>query len=148
MSDGSLKIGDRTRQRLEALSRALDVADSHLVLTAVLAGAALPPTTVEAIAKGCRVLLVTDDPRAAPVAAREAAQLEFEDRLRVLLPLQLGDNIEIATDPLASVLRQLPSDKLRTFATPFLKLSERGEKAVARAFRDMIENELSPGLPT
>jgi hypothetical protein len=52
------KSGSRTRQRIEALSRALDVSGSRLVLTAILAGAPLPTADVEAIARICRVLTV------------------------------------------------------------------------------------------
>src|ERR1700719_154704 len=43
------KSGPRTRQRIEALTRALDVSGSRLVLTAVLAGAPLPTTDVDEI---------------------------------------------------------------------------------------------------
>src|SRR5438045_9003308 len=46
--------GPRTRQRIEALSRALDVSGSHLVLTAILAGAPLPTTEVESLSRLCR----------------------------------------------------------------------------------------------
>lgn len=49
--------GARVRQRVEALSRALDVTGSRYVVTVILAGAALAEG-VEALSETCRVLQV------------------------------------------------------------------------------------------
>ena len=141
-----LKIGERSRQRLEALARALDIAGSSLVLTAVLVGAPLPPPVVETIAKASRVLIVADDPRDASAGDRDAAAQAFDDRLRVLLPLQLMPNDEAAADPLGAVLRTLESDAIRVFAEPLFSQASRGEKAVARALGDLLEGDLAKGL--
>jgi hypothetical protein len=147
LSHGATKIGNRARQRLEALSRALDIAGSNRALTAVLAGASLPPQMIESISKSCRVLVLTDDPRMAKLSQQEAAFLEFEDRLRVLLPLQLTPDDQAAADPIGQILSHLPNKELEEAAAPLLAASSRGEKAVSRAFTEMLEAELAKGLP-
>jgi hypothetical protein len=147
LSDGSSKIGERTRQRLEALSRALDIAGSHLVLTVVLAGASLPQPTVELIARGARVLVVPEDPRlAAPDQAQEA-DLDFLDRLRILMPLELGEDVGAAADPLGKVIEVLSTDELKSFAAKFIAQSARGERAVKADVKALLEDQLSKGLP-
>ena len=79
------KSGERTRQRIDALSQALDVSGSRLVLTTVLAGAPLPSAEVEAISRVCRVLKVEAlDLGADGVLATEAAARDLDDRLRIL----------------------------------------------------------------
>ena len=54
MATGTLR---RVRQRVEALSRALDITQSRYVLTVILAGAALQGD-VETLSATCRVLSV------------------------------------------------------------------------------------------
>jgi len=49
--------GGRVRQRVEALSRALDVTGSRYVVTVILAGAVLTEG-IEALSETCRVLQV------------------------------------------------------------------------------------------
>jgi hypothetical protein len=147
LSDGPSKIGERTRQKLEALSRALDIAGSNLVLTVVLAGASLPPSTVELIARRTRVLVVPIDPRlAAPDQAQEAA-LDFLDRLRILMPLELGADADTAADPLGKVIEVLPTDELKSFGAKFVAQSARGERAVELEVKGLLEEQLSKGLP-
>lgn len=142
------KIGERTRQRLEALARALDIAGSSLVLTAVLVGAPLPPSVIEVIARACRVLVVTDDPRDAVPARAAIANQTFEDKLRVLLPLVLMPNDAAAADPVGSVMAGLSTPASRAIAEPLFAQAGRGEKAVTRALGDLLEAELAAGLPT
>lgn len=142
-----LKVGERTRQRLEALARALDIAGSSLVLTAVLVGAPLSPPVVETISKAGRVLVIVDDPRNAEPEDLETAIQAFDDRLRVLLPLQLMPNDEAGADPLGAVLRSLGSNAIRNFAEPLFAQASRGDKSVTRALGDILEAELAKGLP-
>jgi hypothetical protein len=81
--------GGRVLQRIEALSRALDVTGSRYVVTAVLAGAALAEG-IEALSETCRVLQVEGarlDDEGKP--ADEIAKRQLDDRIRVLLPLTL-----------------------------------------------------------
>lgn len=81
--------GARVRQRVEALSRALDVTASRYVVTLILVGAALTEG-VETLSETCRVLQVenialgqTGEP------ADETAERQLDDRIRILLPLTL-----------------------------------------------------------
>jgi hypothetical protein len=81
--------GGRVLQRIESLSRALDVTGSRYVVTAVLAGAALAQG-IEALSETCRVLQVEGarlDDEGEP--ADETAKRQLDDRIRVLLPLTL-----------------------------------------------------------
>lgn len=137
---------ERWRQRLEALSRALDVASSTIVLTTILAGAALPATATEAIGKVCRTLSVTIDPQALPATKRDAALLEFEDRLRVLLPLAHFPGGEQVGDPLGEVMSRLPNDATRDTIRPVMAAASRGDKAVTNAFVQMMEKDLAKAL--
>lgn len=77
----------RVRQRVEALSRALDVTASRYVITAILVGATLT-SGLEALAEICRVLQVGQlslDGSGRP--SDEAALAQLEDQLGILLPL-------------------------------------------------------------
>ncbi|MGG2324774.1 hypothetical protein, partial [Salmonella enterica] len=61
--------GERVRQRVEALSRALDVTGSRYVVTVILAGAILAEG-IEALSETCRVSQVegiTLDPGGTPL---------------------------------------------------------------------------------
>jgi hypothetical protein len=142
------KSGARTRQRIEALSRALDVSGSHLVLTAILAGAPLPTTDVDAIARICRVLTVEGiELNAEGFPATEQAARELDDRLRILLPLQLQMGRGSAADPIGEVETRLPGAVSRDVAKKVLGATARGDRAVARAVRELLEEALRPGVP-
>lgn len=81
--------GASVKQRVEALSRALDVTGSRYVVTVVLAGAVLVEG-IEALSEICRVLHVEGvslDDQGRPTG--EAAQRQLDDCIRVLLPLTL-----------------------------------------------------------
>jgi hypothetical protein len=142
------KNGARTRQRIEALSRALDVSGSHLVLTAILAGAPLPTADVDAIARICRVLTVEGiELNAAASPATEDAARELDDRLRILLPLKLQIEQGSAADPIGEVEKRLPDAVNRDVAKKLLGSTGRGDRAVARAITELLEEALKPGVP-
>ena len=140
--------GRRTRQRIEALSRALDVSGSRLVLTAVLAGAPLPQTEVEAIARTCRLLTVEAiELGIGGAPANEAASATLDDRLRILLPLQLDAQAEKIADAIGELRKGIPDDIDRDNAEAFLTAAVRGEGAVSHALRDVLVQALQPGMP-
>lgn len=128
--------GVRVRQRVEALSRALDVTGSRYVVTAILAGALLTET-VEALAETCRVLQVEDiaiGTNGRP--ADEAAMQQLEDQIRVLLPLRLPEAVAESQDGYGPALEQLvravpPTNK--AFLDLLIAASEDGEQAVTDA---------------
>lgn len=140
--------GPRTRQRIEALSRALDVSGSHLVLTAILAGAPLSTADVEALSRLCRVLTLESIHlnRSGEPATDDAAR-ELDDRLRILLPLTLERGQGSIADPIGELERRLPDSLDRTMARKLLAASGRGESAVSRAIGELLDEALKPGVP-
>lgn len=134
-------FGDRditlVRQRIEALSRALDVTGSRYVLTAILAGAALTGE-VEILSETCRVLLIEQiDLDEAGQPADEHATLLLDDQLRVLLPLELPPRVAEADDSHSGaidlLLSTVPSAVDRDLITALLEAADGGEDAVADA---------------
>jgi len=126
----------RVRQRVEALSRALDVMGSRYVVTAILAGALLAET-IEALAETCRVLQVEDIAIGADGRpADEAAMRQLEDQIRMLLPLQLPEAAAESQDGDGSVMEQLvralPATQ-KALLDAVIVSSEHGEQAVTEA---------------
>ncbi|RVM16485.1 hypothetical protein [Sinorhizobium meliloti] len=138
--------GTRVRQRVEALSRALDVTASRYVVTLILAGAALAEG-VEALSETCRVLQVenivldqTDQP------ADEAAERQLDDRIRVLLPLTLPP---APTDPengsgpaMDQLIRALQQETDKAFLDAVIDASAAGEAAVTEAAAQAVGEPL------
>ena len=94
------EFGDRdaatVRQRVESLSRALDVTQSRYLLTVILAGASLP-TLIDSLSPICRVLTIesaTLNADGSPIS--EAAAEVLDDHIRLLLPLDLPGEEAIA----------------------------------------------------
>lgn len=143
-------FGDRNglhvRQRVEALSRALDVTASRYVVTVVLAGAVLAEG-IEALSETCRVLQVEGVPlndHGMPVDA--AAVLQLDDRIRVLLPLTLPVATVETTDgngsALEQLLRALPSSTNKEILEAAMLASIDGEQAVTDAVAAVIMRTL------
>lgn len=140
--------GNRVRQRVEALSRALDVTGSRYVLTAVLAGAPLIEGA-EALSETCRVLYVDEialDNESEPVDDRAAMQLD--DRIRVLLPLTLPDTIEPSDgEPsLVQLIRMLPAGTEKELIDMLIQASIVGESAVTEAIAHIINSAFGKNL--
>lgn len=140
------EFGDRdskqVRQRIEALSRALDVTGSRYVVTVILAGAALG-TDIEFLAESCRVLYVEGlplDPEGELV--NDAARKQLEDRIRVLLPLNLPSPLELTDDgsgpAMDQLVQALPVDVDKTLLAAVTAASEDGERAVTRAIASVL----------
>jgi hypothetical protein len=137
--------GARVRQRVEALSRALDVTGSHYVVTLILAGAVLAEG-VEALSETCRVLEVDDialDADGEPVDDLACEQLS--DRIRVLLPLTLpsapaeGPESGPAMDQLAQAL---PAELNKALLDAVVAASSDGEQAVIDAVAKIISEAI------
>lgn len=126
--------GGRVRQRVEALSRALDVTGSRYVVTAILAGAVLAEG-VEALSETCRVLNVEGvslDDQAKP--ADETARNQLDDRIRVLLPLTLPEPLvetqNGAAPAMDQLARALPPGTNTTLVHALIDASSDGEQEV------------------
>jgi hypothetical protein len=142
--------GDRdatkVRQRVEALSRALDITGSRYVLTVILAGASLQGD-IDALSATCRVLTIEHaalDGAGQPTS--DGAAEALDDHIRVLLPLDLrsddsGDALE--GDPISELLSALPATVDKELVQAVAKTSINGEDAVTRALATRLEEVLS-----
>jgi hypothetical protein len=127
----------RVRQRVEALSRALDITQSRYVLTVILAGAALQGD-VEALSATCRVLSVESislDADDKPINAVAAEALD--DQIRVLLPLDVrpdeGEETSANGDTVSELLAILPKSLDEELVRGLAAASLNGETAVTAA---------------
>ncbi|MEA1842779.1 hypothetical protein [Agrobacterium tumefaciens] len=143
-------FGDRdgtlVRQRVEALSRALDVTASRYVITVILAGAVLAEG-IEILSETCRVLQVESvalndegDP------ADEKAERWLDDRIRVLLPLTLptlsSDAQKDGGSTMDQLARALPSTTQKILVDALIAASSGGEEAVTEAAALIINQAL------
>jgi len=141
--------GGRVRQRLEALSRALDVTGSRYVVTVILAGAMLSEG-IEALSETCRVLQVEGvalDDQGNP--ADETAERQLEDRIRVLLPLTLPDPLPNgqgdSRPAMEQLVRALPAGTNKALVDALIAASSAGEQAVTDAVALMINGAFQSG---
>jgi hypothetical protein len=138
--------GSRVRQRVEALSRALDVTASRYVVTVILAGAVLAEG-IEALSDTCRVLQVESialdgDGKPADVVAER----QLDDRIRVLLPLTLPVQVTDVQDGIGSAMdqfvRALPPTTDNALVDALVAASSDGEQAVTDAIALMVNRTL------
>jgi hypothetical protein len=145
-------FGDRdgvlVRQRVEALSRALDVTGSRYVVTVILVGAALAED-VEALTETCRVLRVEGialDDQGYP--ADEISGRQLDDRIRVLLPLTLPVPLAETHDgnepAMEQLIRALPAGTDMALVSAVIAASSIGEQAVTDAVALMIGGSFEP----
>lgn len=141
--------GARVRQRVEALSRALDVTGSRYVITLILAGAVLADG-VESLSETCRVLQVEGialDTDGVPVD--EAAREQLDDRIRLLLPLTLPAAVaeNSGSGPaMEQLLRALPKNLNQTLLSAVIDASNDGEQAVTDAVALVIHQAFASGV--
>jgi hypothetical protein len=125
----------RTRQKIDSLGRAMDVAGSRRPLTAVLAGPRPADPTLTAIGRVCRVL-----PIGTPTGS-DAERL-LHEWLQVLLPLELPDTGEVGATVASELALHLPNTLEAKVRESLLKSSLRGEEAVRAGLRDLITDAL------
>ena len=134
MATGTLH---QVRQRVEALSRALDITQSRYVLTVIFAGAALQGD-VETLSATCRVLSVESisldaDDKPVNTVAAEA----LDDQIRVLLPLDVrpneGEETSANGDTVGELLAALPKSLDKELVRSLATASLLGETAVTEA---------------
>lgn len=140
--------GGRVRQRVEALSRALDVTGSRYLVTVILAGAVLAEG-IEALSETCRVLQVEGinlDDQGKP--ADNEAKRQLDDRIRVLLPLTLPLPVVEAQNgsgpAMDQLVRALPADTDAGLLNALIKASNDGEQAVTDAVALAIDSAFQP----
>lgn len=125
----------RVRQKITALSRALDVIGSRRPLTAILTGPRPQSSTIEALGRVCRVL-----PVGTPVGTDADATLH--DSLAVLLPLKLPEPTDSVADPMGELSRQVPADIDATVKKAVMLRASQGSEAVEGALREILAEVL------
>jgi hypothetical protein len=138
--------GSSVRNRIEALSRALDITRSRYTLSAVIGGATLAKD-VEALSETCRVLTVPaialgDDGRPASSAEAEA----MDDQIRLLLPLALplGDDVAETgkIDAVGMLLKSLSDELDPVLVQAVVVASSQGDESVKKALGKRIDDVL------
>lgn len=142
----------RVRERIEALSQALDVTGSRIVLTVIVAGARLASSDAEALTALCRVLTIreasltaTDEP------TDESAARTLDDAIRVLLPLRMEDFGEEVEPEEGSVLKELrdamPGKCDPQLVREVISASNQGDAAVTRSLGRRLAGVLAVEPP-
>jgi hypothetical protein len=137
--------GDRdatqVRQRVEALSRALDVTGSRFLVTVILAGAALSGD-IEALSATCRVLDVEGLPvNATGRPGDSEAGHQLDDRIRLLLPLELPPMAltqDATGSPVHILMNTLPVGVDARLRDAVVAASLEGEAAVTEALARVL----------
>lgn len=129
--DGEVRI----RQKVEGLSRALDLVASRRPLTVVLVGPPPRPSIIECLARVSRVLAVG-------TPTGDNADRFLTDALAVLLPLALPDASEAVADPISELRKQLGADADQDALAPLLAAAPIGADAVKDVLRAMLEAPL------
>jgi len=126
----------RIRQKVEGLSRALDLVSSRRPLTVVLAGPPPRPTITEALARVSRVLTVG-------TPTGDNADRFLTDTLAVLLPLNLPVSSEAILDPIDEIRKQLPDDTDQEDLRSLFIAALSGTDAVKEALRAALKAPLN-----
>jgi hypothetical protein len=125
----------RIQQKVEGLSRALDLVASRRPLTIVLVGPAPRAIIVEALTRVCRVLSVG-------TPTGENADRLLHDALAVLLPLELAEARDSVVDSFGEVRRHLGSAGHGEEIAALLSAALRGTGAVTQTLRELLLNGL------
>jgi hypothetical protein len=126
----------RIRQKIEGLSRALDLIASRRPLTIVLVGPPPRAMIVEALSRVCRVLSV-----GTPTGA--GADTSVSDALAVLLPLDLADATESVVDPFGEVRRHLLPTEHEEEVAQMLSSALDGPETVKQTLRTLLLEPLN-----
>lgn len=138
LQDTTVGTDEGLRRNVAAFSRSLDVLGSRRTLTLVLVGQPLEASTLEALARVCRVL---------PVGTLDGkdADRELRDWLAVLLPLELPDAAEAQGDWRTEILERLPTESHGP-AAAYLDASEQGEASVRAELRRRVEKAVGAAI--
>jgi hypothetical protein len=144
--DAGDRNAERIRQRVEALSRALDITRSRLVITVILAGAPLLGD-IESLSATCRVLFVEGlsiDASGKP--ADEHASNLLDDRIRLLLPLDLPEPIALEGSggvAVVQLIQELSAGIDKALLNALIEASNNGEAAVTAAAAAALDKVLT-----
>jgi hypothetical protein len=122
---------ERVRERIEGLSRALDLGKSRRPLTTILVGPPPKLTLTHALGRVGRVLVV-----GTPTGPNAAGELR--DALSVLLPLNLVVDGGASPDSWSSVRERLVATHSDEDTAAVIKASEHGAREVRAALRHIL----------
>jgi hypothetical protein len=138
--------GSNVRNRVETLSRALDITHSRYTLSAVIAGAALTKD-MEILTETCRVLTVpalvigADGRPSTPEMVEE-----MDDQIRLLLPFDLRSEEvapgETSLDAIGVLLSELSDEVDSVLLQSLIIASLVGDKAVTKALGRRLDEVL------
>jgi len=136
VNSNSVDEVDRLHQRIEGVGRALDMAGSRRTVTSIVVGSTPDESVLSAIRRVGRYLLIQDQPESQPEW--------LEDRLAILLPLNLGIATEGVPEPVDELLRRLDlseDDERRALVSAVSK----GSSEVEAQLKRFIEAPLKAG---
>jgi hypothetical protein len=133
------KNEQRLVQKLQSLSRALDLAESRRSVTAVLVGGIVSPKTAEALGQVCRVLSV-----GIPPSDQENQYLS--DWLAVLLPLPDFDAANTAADWESEIYERIAKESRSKFIAAAISASNQGAQNVEKVFVTQVRSETAKAL--
>jgi hypothetical protein len=134
--DSSVDAETRIRQKIEALARALDVAQSRRPLTVVLTGRRPSQPLLEALTRVCRVLPTE------PLPSGASGQV-LRDKLAVLLPLDIVGMAQTIADPHAELGDRVKSLRNKEAVRNLIAASHHGSDRVRETAGQMIAEPLA-----
>lgn len=136
VADTARESSERLRQKLESLSRALDIVESRRSVTAVLVGPGLSAPTLEQIGRIARVLVIE------PTSDIDG-DADVHDKLAVLLPLPLVDSLSGLADSLGDLSRHLGKANDDPIAKELVTAATKGSEAVVECLRTLVQGPLT-----
>ena len=124
----------RLCKKVDGLGRALDIGRSRRAVTEILVGPTPDRTVLTSIRSVCRYLLVAED--------ESGTGESLDDRLAVLLPLQLTTEDNETADPMQELLRRLPVIPEGDGRRAILDAASKGESVVAAELKRYVEHPL------
>ena len=140
VADTLMESEARLRQKIEGLSRALDLAASRRPFTVILVGPVIRSRLVETISRVCRVLVVG-------TPTGPDADSTLSHALAVLLPLNTPTASETVIDPLGEVRARLDTGSDHETVSKIEELliaSGEGPEVVREVLRLQLLQALSP----
>lgn len=135
--DLSTDKDQRLVQKIRALARALDLANSRRPLTVVLVGAECDEGTIESLSSVCRVLPIG-------IPTESIVEQVIRDWLAVLLPLPELEELSGIADWETELATQLPSEL--SSLEEYKAAANRSAEAVEAELASLIKSQVTPAL--
>lgn len=134
VADSAFDDENRILKKIEGIARAMDVVRSKRPLTAVLVGPRPKSSTLDSMARVCRVLPI------GPIL-NEDADAALRNWLAILMPLNLPEPSAGIADPLAEIASQLGG--LPPEIAALVGFAQQGADAVQTRLHEIISEPLA-----